>query len=544
MGKEKMYSKTIFHIIAIISIILFSMSLAPKKLQNDTFYTVKIGEQIVNNGIDMKDHFSWHEGLPYTYPHWLYDTIMYEIYDTWNWDGIYISTVILSAILGLAIYLTNTKLTKNNITSFILTIGVMYLMKDYIAARAQLPTFILFVLTIYCIEMLLKTKKKRYVVSLVIIPILIANLHVAVWPFYFVLYLPYIVEFLLVRLVDLNIIQNLKIGILKILEKIIIVEEKKKEIKEKIEKTKENKEDIKKNRIEKRNNPYKIIVKKNNVVVLLILIMCICVLTGLLTPLKEVPYTYLVKTMQGNTTQYINEHLPLTLFNQKDILFVIAAIIAIVMLTDIKIELHDLFLIAGLTVLMLMSKRQISLFLILGILVVNRLICAFIEKYNCQKDIEKITELSASFFGRIVILLAIVLISGKNYKEIENDKYISESEYPVKACEWIIENIDLGKAKFYNEYNYGSYMLYKGIPVFIDSRADLYAPEFNGGQDIFSDFLNTSNIGVYYEDKFNEYNITHIIQYKSAKLVMFMSINDNYKSIYEDNNFIIYEKIK
>lgn len=544
MGKEKMYSKTIFHIIAIISIILFSMSLAPKKLQNDTFYTVKIGEQIVNNGIDMKDHFSWHEGLPYTYPHWLYDTIMYEIYDTWNWDGIYISTVILSAILGLAIYLTNTKLTKNNITSFILTIGVMYLMKDYIAARAQLPTFILFVLTIYCIEMLLKTKKKRYVVSLVIIPILIANLHVAVWPFYFVLYLPYIVEFLLVRLVDLNIIQNLKIGILKILEKIIIVEEKKKEIKEKIEKTKENKEDIKKNRIEKRNNPYKIIVKKNNVVVLLILIMCICVLTGLLTPLKEVPYTYLVKTMQGNTTQYINEHLPLTLFNQKDILFVIAAIIAIVMLTDIKIELHDLFLIAGLTVLMLMSKRQISLFLILGILVVNRLICAFIEKYNCQKDIEKITELSASFFGRIVILLAIVLISGKNYKEIENDKYISESEYPVKACEWIIENIDLGKAKFYNEYNYGSYMLYKGIPVFIDSRADLYAPEFNGGQDIFSDFLNTSNIGVYYEDKFNEYNITHIIQYKSAKLVMFMSRNDNYKSIYEDNNFIIYEKIK
>lgn len=34
--------------------------------------------------------------------------------------------------------------------------------------------------------------------------------------------------------------------------------------------------------------------------------------------------------------------------------------------------------------------------------------------------------------------------------------------------------------KLFNEYNYGSYLLYKGVPVFIDSRADLYAPEFNG----------------------------------------------------------------
>lgn len=248
--------------------------------------------------------------------------------------------------------------------------------------------------------------------------------------------------------------------------------------------------------------------------------------------------------MRGNTTQYINEHLPLTLFEQKDVLCIIVAIIAAVMLTDIKIELHDLFLISGLTLLLLMSRRQMSLFFILGILVVNRIICKFIEKYNCQKDIEKVIDWSVTIFGRILILLVVILISVINYKPISKDSYISESEYPTKACDWIIENIDLGKAKFYNEYNYGSYMLYKGIPVFIDSRADLYAPEFNGGKDIFSDFLNTSNIGLYYEDKFNEYGITHIIEYKNSKLVMFMSRNDNYKSIYEDDYFIIYEKIK
>ena len=82
----------IFEIIAILLIGLFCYSLAPKTLQNDTYYTIKIGNLIMENGIDMKDHFSWHKDLPYTYPHWLYDVIMALIYNRgrlgWN---IYIS---------------------------------------------------------------------------------------------------------------------------------------------------------------------------------------------------------------------------------------------------------------------------------------------------------------------------------------------------------------------------------------------------------------------------------------------------------------------
>ena len=68
-----------FNILAIISILIYCFAITPKTFQNDTFYTIKIGEQIVQNGIDMKDHFSWHEDLPYTYPHWAYDVFMFFI---------------------------------------------------------------------------------------------------------------------------------------------------------------------------------------------------------------------------------------------------------------------------------------------------------------------------------------------------------------------------------------------------------------------------------------------------------------------------------
>ena len=108
-----------FNVMAIILIILFAISLTPVTLQNDTFYTIKIGEYIMENGITMQDPFSWHENLPYTFPHWAYDVATYLIYSVGGYLGIYIVTAILAAILGLSIYFTNTRITKNNLIFFI-----------------------------------------------------------------------------------------------------------------------------------------------------------------------------------------------------------------------------------------------------------------------------------------------------------------------------------------------------------------------------------------------------------------------------------------
>ena len=212
--QNKVKNSTKFTILAIVLIAIFCIAITPVTLQNDTFYTIKIGEHISKYGIDMQDPFSWHEDLAYTYPHWLYDLITYYIYSAFGMTGIYITTCILSVILGLSIYFINTKIVKNQPISFIITIGTMYLIKSYIAARAQLVTFILFVLTIYFIERFLETKKKRYGIGLIIIPILIANLHVAVFPFYFVLYLPYIAEYFIVNFFDFVIYRKFDIFIL------------------------------------------------------------------------------------------------------------------------------------------------------------------------------------------------------------------------------------------------------------------------------------------------------------------------------------------
>lgn len=537
----------IFHLFAIFLIIVLCFSISPVSLQNDTFYTIKIGELIVQNGIDMQDHFSWHENLPYTYPHWAYDVIIYGIYNMFGMTGIYISTVLLAFILGVSIYVTNYKISKNKIVSLIVSLIVMYLLKDFVAARAQLVTFILFTLTILFIEQLLKTKKKRYFVFLIIIPLLIANLHVAVWPFYFILFIPYIAEFLICLIIKLHPITYVKIAFFMIKE-IFVKEEMKREIQNKIDYLyleTQNKE------IESEEKKYKIIIERNNTLKWLSIVIIIAVFTGLCTPLKDTPYTYLLKTMQGNTTQNINEHLPLTLIENKEILAAFTAFLAILILTDTKIKLRDFFMLSGLMLLSFMSRRQTSMFVIIASPIFSNLISSYVSKHDIK--IYKILEkLFISYFGKILIITVILLCSVILLKPKLNEKFIDDTTYPVQATNYIAQNLLLDKFKLYNEYNYGSYLIYRGIPVFIDSRADLYAPEFNKlknedgdyeSRDIFSDFLNISSIATYYENKFEEYGITHILTEKNSKLNLLISKDENYERLYKDDYFVIYKRL-
>lgn len=542
-------SSKIFFIVAIILIAMFSLALTPVTLQNDTYYTIEIGKQIMETGIDMQDHFSWHQDLAYTYPHWLYDLITYQIYSSFGMTGIFVTTCILSMILGVSLFLINNKITKNQVVSFLISVGVMYLIKDYIAARAQLVTFILFIWMIYCIEMFLKGKKKRYAIGIVGISILIANLHVAVWPFLFVLFLPYIAEYIIASLADVIIYRKDEKRILELKIKHLktknIKHEKLEALEEKLIKLNEHIDRVKIKRAKELESPYKIKLVKNKNIKWLILIMIICLFTGLITPLGDTPYTYLAKTMQGNTTQNINEHLPMTIIEQPEVLSTIIIFLAILIFTKTKIRLNDLFMIGGLCFLMLMSRRQLSMFALVGSIILNRLICDMIKIYNKEpKNNDKKKSINKLAFLGMIIIMSIM--SYHFAEEKSGDHYIDETTYPVQACDYILNNIDLGTAKFYNEYNYGSYMIYRGIPVFIDSRADLYAPEFSGKEeDIFMDFINVSSIGDFYEDIFEKYGITHAIMYKDAKISMIIdkTNDENYKKIYEDDYFVIYERL-
>lgn len=540
----------IISIIAIICIAMYAMALAPKVLQNDTFYTLKIGEYIYNNGISnlKEDLYSWHE-LPYTYPHWLYDLGMFIIYNKWGQTGIYASTMVLSAILGISIYFLSNKKSRNSIVSFVVTIFAMYLIRDFIAARAQLVTFILFIWTVFFIEKFIETANFKYGFGLIIIPLLIANLHSAVFPFYFILFLPYIGEYLLLVLEDGVLDLRLFSFILKVRKKISKKEETIQKIDNKLEKIKNAIPKRKERITEIRNKPFKIKTIKKHTVLLLISILLIASLTGFLNPAGTGAYTYLYKTIKGNTTDSINEHLPLTLIDNKEFAITLIIFLLILIFTDTKIKLHDLFMLGGITFLAFNSRRQVSMFAIFCMPILANLISDMVEKYD-KETFLKLEKFFSGWFGATVTICCFIILSTNVLKPHYRNEYIDGSTYPVDASDWILANLDISKLKLYNEYNYGSYLLFRGIPVFIDSRCDLYSPEFNEdiengiyGRDIFSDALNIAGLSVNYKTKFEEYGVTHVILYENSKLAMILKSDSDYNLIYSKGNFVIFERL-
>ena len=563
---EKKQTKVVFDILAIICLIIMAISITPKVFQNDTFYTIKIGQSIRTNGIDYKDHYSWHNNLKYMYPHWLYDVVTSIVYDyCGGFQGLYIATIVLAAILGILLYYTNKKIMNNQFMSFITSMIQLYFMSDYTATRAQSVTFPLFVLTILMIEKLLVTGKKRYMISLIIIPILIANIHSAVFPFYFILFLPYIGENIVKSMIETNYIYEIYIIVLKFIknkylnkikkleetdtriekyeEKITKIKEKIKLKEEKIEKFKEK---------TKKSDTFKLRISENKNIKKLYIVVIIAVFTGLLTPLKDMPYTYTLRIMKGNTTQAVSEHQPMILINENKVLIASGIILALLIFSKTKIRLRDLLFIVGLYYLAIMSRRQLSMLILFGGMVLGRVLTEFIERKN-PTILNEIEEYLTTIFGEIGILIIVLLITFKSINTKTKQPYIDESLYPVQASQWIKENLDYKKIKLFNEYNFGSYILYEDIPVFIDSRCDLYTPEFNGtynnntkkynGKDIFSDFLNTSQIATWYDDVFKKYGVTHVIIGSNSKLSMLISKNPLYNEIYNDKNFVIYERV-
>lgn len=553
MENNKKLTRYKFHVVIAILLIIYCISMAPKGLQNDTFYTIKVGEYIAQNGIGnlTTDPFSWHE-LPYTFPHWLYDLSIFGIYSLGGMTEIYISTIILTCILGLSIYFTSNKISKNAPVSALITFIAMYLLQPYLAARAQIVTFSLMVLTIYLIEKFLENAKKRYAVGLVALSLLIVNLHMAVWPFFFVLFIPYFFEYV----VSLNIFTFDLILKAKILWQRYRAkdgyEKRIAELKEKIEQNKQKRAEIQK-------NPYKIRVTRNDNIKKLFWVVVICACMGIFTPTGlTTPYTYLYKTMSGNTMQVINEHLPLDLASNQDFVAFFVMFIVVLTFIDIKIDLKHLCYYLGILYLALNARRQVSMFLVICTPILAKLIGEIFEKYapKLQEDLIKII---TNFYGKVIFATIVIIISIQEFKPKLNEQYYTNQDYPIYAAEWIKENLDYKNIKLFNEYNYGSYLIYEGIPVMIDSRCDLYTPQYNtktgnpaDGQDIFMDVQNVATGDAKYNEVFDQYGITHVITYSDSSLNKKLKSDSDYKKIYpttleqkmQDDRFVIYEKIE
>ena len=350
-------------------------------------------------------------------------------------------------------------------------------------ARAQEISFLLFVWEFYFIEKLANQGKKRYGIILLIIGILLANFHSSVYPVYFVMYLPYIASF---------IIQKIKIK----LPKIEFVN---------ISNTK-----------------------------LFFIIFAISLLTGFCSTAGTAPYTDMINVMRGISSEYIGELSTSTWINNKAtfILLIISLISCI--LTKEKIKIIDIFYILGFGGMAINTFRCSGFLWMIAGNSINRILTSYINTsyvFN-QKYVKN------GIF--IFLIFTYIILAINSFITILPKDYVSKESYPVEVSDYILDNLDVNKIRIHNHLNYGSYLEFRGIKPFIDSRTGMFTSEFNPGMTVLKEEIKLDNDPLKYKEIFKKYEITHVITRKGEDLSKLLT--EDYNIIFEDDNFYLFEK--
>ena len=419
--------------------------------------------------------------------------------------------------------------------AFISTLVVSYMMRDSFFARGQVLSYSIFLLEYMLVENFAERPTFFKSLALFALSVIMANCHSTAWIMMLILLLPVIGE----QIFYAYSLDGVNKRLLKRFKK------KYKDAKnsgasgeelEKIESKIKEQEEFEKHYAQtETKREHKIIVKSKPNIKYIWVAAVVLILGALVTPLKLTPFLYVLKTSLGNSMGYINEHLPIVPANSVEFFAYTIIIVAILGFTNSKLKLYDAFLILGLYIMTLTGRRSQYLLYGLTAPIIVKAIDDFI-KYN-------IKEVKTNISNKLFIFTCIISVGVSVYMFIDkiNDDHVSEKLYPVKAAQFVKENLDYRNIRIYNGYDYGSYLLMQGIPVFIDSRCDLYTPEFNKGVVVFDDFMETRSGEITISDLLDKYDLEYAIVKSDGFENSYMSEDDRYTKLYSDENFVVFK---
>lgn len=482
---------TIFFIIVITAINMFSIK---KTMQNDTFFTIATGNEIIQNGYDNLDHLTWHDNLEFYKLRWSFDVIIATLYNYFGFNGIYFFVVAIACIIEISLFNILTKSKVNPIIAFIMALFSTYLLTDacFLAARGQIISYLLLLLEVFFVEQLIHKKQKRYYIALFLLSVLLVNFHASVWWMMIILILPYLAEAIIYKI------------------------------------------------FKNKNNSKRIILEQSSIKQLIIAILVITI-GSFLSPIGTYTHTYMFKNIFGISSKFISELQMTDILASTGMLSFASLFIGIMLPTKTKIKLSDLLLFLGLYAMGILAMRNQAYMYIIGIIPLARLISEFFNEYDSENILDKSIDLFSKNKSIIVISLIFIVLILTNIVVRSKEEYIDKIIYPVEAVNYIKENIDYKNLRIYNGFNFGSYLEFLGIKAFLDSRSEIFCKEFNDTE-ILQDWVDTDDGKKHYEDIFTKYNIDYAIIKKDEIINTYLYKDENYNKAYEDEYFIVYTK--
>ena len=172
-------------LIAIAVIIAFSSVYAAQAYDNDMWFILASGREIVENGIPMTNVFTWLPNLSTVIQQWLPDVVTYLTYSKFGIAGICAMVAIQIAALVASLLVLSRKASGGKMrleTSLILIAASIPALGSYISVRPQILTMIGITWTLVFLEAYRHTDDWKWLIGLPITMIAHINCHMAMAP--------------------------------------------------------------------------------------------------------------------------------------------------------------------------------------------------------------------------------------------------------------------------------------------------------------------------------------------------------------------------
>lgn len=200
----------------------------------------------------------------------------------------------------------------------------------------------------------------------------------------------------------------------------------------------------------------------------------------------------------------------------------------------------DVLLFLGTAMAGFMSARHIPIFSVVAAPVVVRYMAVMLDGTRfsaviASQDKQQPTPINLKIVNWLILLLAIVGAGIWTINVIINNEVVIAEHYPQAAVDYLEES-DLASEGGYNSYNWGGYLIWRGIPVFIDGRADVY------GDDFIHFYRLTHDVTREWREPLDRYEVAYILTERGSPLSTLLSASQEWHVSYTDDLATIYAR--
>jgi hypothetical protein len=205
-----------------------------------------------------------------------------------------------------------------------------------------------------------------------------------------------------------------------------------------------------------------------------------------------------------------------------------------------RVTITELLLFLGTGAAGLLSARHIPLFAIVATpIIVRHWLSVGLDPKGLAAKTAKVQDDKPLGSGLFVALNWLILLAAVatavlwTITKINNNDTAIAARYPVAAVDYLEES-GLDEARGYNSYNWGGYLIWRGVPVFVDGRADVYGDPFL----LF--YRETFEVQSTWQEPLDEYNVDYVLMERGTPLTAVLAASPDWKMAYEDDNAQIF----